>query len=682
MEILGGLLILALVCAFCLALAAAFGYETAALPLPVLSGSVMVLLAAGYAGFLHQGLWCLYGVLAGATALLGWRAERERLLHAAQSAGLWFFAGAGAFFWVLFAVYRPMFIQWDEFTFWGVAAKILKDQNMLYCAAPGNLAARAGMPGLALLSYFFQGCSDRFGEWQCLAAYNIFFMACLAAACALPKKRWNLALLTAACGVLLPFFFTAYEPGAVSSVYRNAMADVPLALQFGGTLCLWCSVSGRRSGLLLTGLALAMLTATKDMGFAYALIAVFVIFCAELAAGVPKEGAAKWLGLPLGKAAVLCLPVLAVFLSWSRYYGAVTSAAKESVGSAGLSYGALLAGGLKQLLGIGRTEYFAALMERMGEAFFTRPVCLLGSGAAALAVITLTAVLAFWCSGRGPARRAVAAAYAALAFCFAAFYAFHLILYCYNFAETEALMLKDYGRYIGPYYQGWMLAMLCLLARAAAGAPAYPESEAQCTPRRCFAGLPVWPAELRRCLGTLALACAALCFAGVFAWRRPTAGFWQDAGSLYGARRAVQARAAAANEHLTWNDDVLIISQGDDSTRWYYYNYELNANVLGWFGGDSVESRWESEFANLVESLNWQLYPQQAVCTPAMLVDYVRQTECEYLLLDRADGYLEREFSPLFEGGITADMDAVLYKVVDDGETLRFVPASESGAAA
>ena len=37
------------------------------------------------------------------------------------------------------------------------------------------------------------------------------------------------------------------------------------------------------------------------------------------------------------------------------------------------------------------------------------------------------------------------------------------------------------------------------------------------------------------------------------------------------------------------------------------------------------------------------------------------EKDCDYLLIDRADDYLEREFSPLFEGGLTNDMPATLY---------------------
>lgn len=68
---------------------------------------------------------------------------------------------------------------------------------------------------------------------------------------------------------------------------------------------------------------------------------------------------------------------------------------------------------------------------------------------------------------QGAPRRRVLAVHLGFAFCFAALYLFHLILYNYNFSDLEGLALKDYDRYLAPYYQAWMLAMLCLLARGA-----------------------------------------------------------------------------------------------------------------------------------------------------------------------------------------------------------------------
>ena len=332
--------------------------------------------------------------------------------------------------------------------------------------------------------------------------------------------------------------------------------------------------------------------------------------------------------------------MVAAFASWSRYTAAVTPTVDTgaSVGSAGLSYGAVLTGGVKQLLGIGRDDKFAQIMAAMGDAFFTRRICLLGGGIMAVAVITMVAAAAFFAAEKGPARRRVLMAHLAFAFCFAALYAFHLILYYYNFSDVEGLALKDYDRYLSPYYQAWMLAMLCLLARSAA-------------------------ARWSRCV----LACAAAAVVGIFCWRGiPAAGFWSDADSLYTLRADVQNRADTMNTVLDWPDRVLVLSQGDDATRWYYYRYELTAQVVNGFGGfygrlGETQDRWDSDFMNLVESENWTLYDYKAVCVPATLVAYMQEKDCDYLLIDRADDYLQREFSPYFEGGLTADMPATLY---------------------
>ena len=320
----------------------------------------------------------------------------------------------------------------------------------------------------------------------------------------------------------------------------------------------------------------------------------------------------------------------------------------------------MLIGGVKQLLGIGRTEKFAQIMTAMGSAFFTRRICLLGGGVMAVAAITMIAAAAWLTAEKGPARRRVLAAHLGFAFCFAALYLFHLILYCYNFSDLEGLMLKDYDRYLAPYYQAWMLAMLCLLANGA-----------------------------RQRLGRLALGGAAAVILAVFCWRGiPAAGFWTGADSLYTLRADVQSRANTMNTVLDWPDRVLVISQGDDATRWYYYRYELTAQVVNGFGGfygrlGETKDRWDSDFMNLVESENWTLYDYKAVCVPDTLVAYMAEKDCDYILIDRADDYLQREFSPLFEGGLTNDMPATLYHFEGADAAVPFTLAAvaESGVA-
>ena len=75
------------------------------------------------------------------------------------------------------------------------------------------------------------------------------------------------------------------------------------------------------------------------------------------------------------------------------------------------------------------------------------------------------------------------------------------------------------------------------------------------------------------------------------------------------------------------------------------------------------------------------MYDYKAVCVPATLVAYMQEKDCDYLLIDRADDYLQREFSPYFEGGLTADMPATLYHFEGADAAVPFTLAAvaESG---
>ena len=176
---------------------------------------------------------------------------------------------------------------------------------------------------------------------------------------------------------------------------------------------------------------------------------------------------------------------------------------------------------------------------------------------------------------------------------------------------------------------------------------------------------------------------------GIFAGRGvPAAGFWSDASSLYTLRQDVQTKAAALNPALQPGDRVLVISQGDDATRWYYYRYELTGTVADGFSGRYTEvgdtsQREKGDFMNLVSPDNDALYAGDcAVCTPETLMAYMQEIGCEYLLLDRSDGYLQQAFSPYFEGGLQESMPAALYRFAGCDAAVPFtLAAQESGVA-
>ena len=362
LHLLYALALLLLLSGACAILGEKSNLSPALLPLPVLSGAVVVLYLCGIAGVLRAGAVLVLLALAAVWVLGLVQLRPAGVFKAWQSAlcapGFALFLGGAAFIWVLFCVQKPMFTQWDEFTAWGLAPKMVVERGAFYVADPVNLKASFTYPATSLITFLFQPFGH-WAEWACLAAIDTLALTCLAAAADLPRERWACGVLVFAAGFLLPLFFSATPTGSYATQYVNAMADLPLAMLFGGVFCLYYAVGREKRTFWLTALPLAVLTLTKDICFAYGLIAAFLIgldllFAAD---GPVKKAFPK----ALLKAGGLAVVVLAAFLSWGRYTAAVTPTADTaaSVGSEGLSYGAVLVGGVKQLLGIGRTEKFS-----------------------------------------------------------------------------------------------------------------------------------------------------------------------------------------------------------------------------------------------------------------------------------------------------------------------------------
>ena len=145
-----------------------------------------------------------------------------------------------------------------NFTAWGLAPKMVAERAALYVADPINLTASFTYPATSLVSYLFQRVPGQFYEWQCLAGLDILFLACIAPAAAMPRKKAGRVL----CWYLLRAFFcrsffSVVPAGTPSTIYANAMADTPLALLFGGTLCLYAAAGGRKTGFFACAMPLS-----------------------------------------------------------------------------------------------------------------------------------------------------------------------------------------------------------------------------------------------------------------------------------------------------------------------------------------------------------------------------------------------------------------------------------------
>ena len=83
----------------------------------------------------------------------------------------------------VFAVRQPLFMEWDEFSFWGIAPKVVKSTGQLYTFQPQGLRVTSYVPGLVMLDEAFQFLGTSFAPWKVFAAYDILMFAIFAARC-------------------------------------------------------------------------------------------------------------------------------------------------------------------------------------------------------------------------------------------------------------------------------------------------------------------------------------------------------------------------------------------------------------------------------------------------------------------------------------------------------------------
>ena len=299
--------------------------DAALLPLPLLSAAALVLYPFGMLGNLRIGAAAAVLLLGAAVVVGVVRLRPAGVGTAVKTAltrpGFALFLGGAAFIWCLFALHRPMFTQWDEFTAWGLAPKMVVERAAFYVADPVNLKASFTYPATSLVTFLFQPFGS-WAEWACLAALDTLALACVAAASALPRPQWAGGHPCVRGRVCAAVLLLQQSGGQLCAAVCQRHGDLPLAMLFGGALCLYYSIGHRRRAFWLTGLPLMLLTLTKDICFAYGLIAAFLIGLDQLVtADKPINQSFPRAFLRAGGLAVC---VVAAFVSWSRYTAAVT----------------------------------------------------------------------------------------------------------------------------------------------------------------------------------------------------------------------------------------------------------------------------------------------------------------------------------------------------------------------
>lgn len=623
-------------------LAVHIGLRPAAAPLFAVCGTTLWFVLLGCLGFLPFAAICYYLLAAAGLVYLLFCGIKAKRLPFQLSYGFGFFVLASLVAIGILWVRQPVFSTWDEFSFWGTAAKLTKLYNVFYTQAPIGWGWPATqMPALIAFGYPAQFFGTAFLPWQTYAACDIFQFAALAALLApFENKNWNVALPVSFIALLSPYIFTHYAaPVKVSAVYLDSLGDVPLGLLFGAALALYYDAAGRKSWQRWLPLLLCLLTMAlvKDhVGMALELVVAGIAFCDTLLR--PAVGGAHF-KQRLCKALVCLLVGIALavvaYLGWRFYWThAVAATGGSTASTENTSLGAVPGLFIQNMLH-GDNAVFNQVMQGMPALFFSSSITLLGSGVRVVAVIMALLVVAFVLNQEKAARLRVVLFAGASSVGFLAYNLLIAVSYIYIFREDQ--LFSSYERYMYPYYIGWFLAALVLLAAAVH-----------------YAARPV----LVR--GAVLLLSAAVCLR-VAQVVPASYTVWGFNKAEYANQRAFSAAMQEVASRLQSDDLVFVVSVNDDGSRWFRICYDfLPVQVDYSFGGGLLaENRTDA---------NGEAYLHEY--TAEEWAEYLLENDVTAVFIDDANDAFYQRYGSLFsDGGGQA-----LYRVVQQGAGVQLQP--------
>lgn len=641
------------------------GVGPAAAPLGALSLVALVLLAGGLLNLLPlAGLILLLGGVGGlfAEGVLARRSGRPDPVMAALA------HPAARVFWALavvlavyFARLQPDFLNFDEYSFWGTAAKLMVQNNQLYTLCDAGLPWQmTELPALPLLSYFFQFYGD-FAPWRAIYAADIAMLAAAAAVGGCAKKaRVSLPLLLGALPVP-GLLSVAGHTALLSTAWLEFLGDMPAGMLFGGAVAFWLSV--RRAplparGLVLPVVLLATNVKSNTLVLALAAAGLIALDCLFFPAPDASKGPAALLRRA-GFALVCLAAPLVQYMAWSSHIAVLVqrNAASGGMGdTAGASLPAVALNGIKMLLGLPVTDYFEARRTlfwdygaALQSAYCTRNVSMLGTGLMVTVLVGVLFGLALLLGANARARVYVLVLGAASGLCFLGYYLMLWLSYAFLLKDSAPDDLASYARYFGSYYSGWLLIALAVLALCCDAAPKALWGRA---------GALVTGAGLALVFGVQA---------------EPQFTLLGVQAGEYASVRAERAEAEAAAASIQPGERVFLIRQGDEGFYWFLYNQTLRPLDLVYGEGGATYG----DPALTGEEPDAYFAPYTAAEFSAML----EKEEVTWLLVAKADEGFVESYHTLFTDDLAAaESGPALYKVTPEG----FVPAvtlqKEAGA--
>ncbi len=703
--------------------------NSAAAPLAVLSATIIFYSAFACLNQVVLAGWLFYALT---VVCLGYLIYKRKSLGFSKEGikefltpGMVLFLFASMVVIVVFAIREPIFMEWDEFSFWGMAPKLVKETGQMYTVYPSNMRVTTFVPGLVMLSYHFQFIGLAFVQWKAIAAYNILFFAVFSAVLSgLKRKNWTTAVPAALICFLVPYLLTTYYRVIhVSLPYLFVYSDIPLGMVLAGALALYFSAEEKTPVIMVPVLLTIMAESVlKDTGFVLALIGagiitVDLILCARRQT-IKEAGFKSFtekLPQKLGWSAGLLAGPVATFFAWAWHMKTFMGVDRMDVGGA-KQMGAIeiVLTGLKELFtwsaldnfaseakftwnaamqtvqthlttlggaelpaisfdGVVTAEQdFVSVMTNMFRAFFEDPLSMFGFRIpgmqnAAGAPLTIP--------GSGAVIVLVILAICALAFLVANKKQKVHIAW---FTVVSAVGFLMYYIFIGFMYvyvfNSWQSATLNDYNRYI-----YPYYIAW-----MLAALALLCVALKdrsqRNIGNIALLCISL----LFLWRwdnyvQPQLSVVNVPESYYQGMRALGEETEEVRAFLPEGASVFYICQGDNGGMWFYrYFYYFPAELDYSFGGGTLSSDFEIKSPALNNVFDDELRAEYAgkTLTPHYLCGYLTIKGCDYILIDNADKIFLDNYGHLFTDNLDGyfNGDTILYKIEGSGDDMYFVP--------
>ena len=623
-----------------------FSLNAAMAPFASISAAVLTLILFGVFNLMIVGVVAVYAAAAFGLWYALWCKRDELRTTAAQffTPGMVFFLVCFAFFGIYLAIKSPHFVVWDEFSFWGIAAKTVFQHRKLYTLFESSMVGVSYPPALPVLGYFVQCTGSTFGEWKVFFAYDMLMMSVFAMLFARFKFKNYIALpvLGTASVLGLYMFYNSFEDLVL---FCNSYSDVPLGVVFGAALAAWfCGeLSGGMQRYYVVLLALALETMTKDTGLAFALVAAAVIaFDMVISGQYPADALPpfKKKASRLGFAALMFVTVIVTYLVWSVHLSAAVSIERNSVP---YEYGII------DMLS-GNDEYFNEICRRMIAALSSEKLTTFGNVTTMLIVFTaLPIVLAPFCAKKKNSARLVVNALLLLVG-FALYYLFMAYIYTAVFHSSE-YALSSYNRYISSYAIGWFIALLAM-ACGEISRPRLPKAD-------------TLPAVA---LGALVV--VSMIYYSPVALSEYLKTSDEKAPDLVGLREYFMTAAEKFGSELGADDKIYFVCQGSQGGEWFYFNFDFQPcytiSTLG--GGNFVQKGSQHDGIYDIE------------VDADDFAEYLTEQGADYVYIMRADDFFHEEFAPLFSDAMMGYYDGTvnMYKVVHEGGELSLVSCANA----